>query len=108
VLAVLRDEKLIERSARVGEVFLRGLIAIASRHAVVREARGRGLMLAMELRPDAQPSVLDAHRALLERGFLVGCKPQANLLRFYPPLTIGEDEIRGLLAELDRVLGDVA
>jgi acetylornithine aminotransferase len=108
VLAVLHDERLIERSARVGEVFLRGLIAIASRHAVVREARGRGLMLAMELRPDAQPTAVDVHRALLERGLLVGCRPQANLLRFYPPLTIGEDEIRGLLAELDRVLGDAA
>jgi acetylornithine aminotransferase len=108
VLAVLRDEALIERSARIGAWFLRELKAIASRHAVVREARGRGLMLAMELRPDARPTAVDVHRTLLERGLLVGCKSQANLLRFYPPLTIGEDEIRGLLAELDRVLGDVA
>jgi acetylornithine aminotransferase len=108
VLAVLHDERLIERGARVGAWFLHELRAIASRHAVVREARGRGLMLAMELRPDARPTVVDVHRALLDRGFLVGCKPQASLLRFYPPLTIGEDEIRGLLAELDRVLGDVA
>jgi len=108
VLAVLQDEALIERSARVGAWFLRELKAIASRHAAVCEARGRGLMLAMELQTDARPTAVDVHRALLERGLLVGCKPQANLLRFYPPLTIGEDEIRGLLAELDRVLGDVA
>jgi acetylornithine aminotransferase len=108
VLAVLHDERLIERGARVGAWFLHELRAIASRHAVVREARGRGLMLAMELRPDARPTAVNVHHALLERGLLVGCKSQANLLRFYPPLTIGEDEIRGLLAELDRVLGDVA
>jgi acetylornithine aminotransferase len=108
VLAVLQDEALIERSARIGAWFLHELKAIASRHAAVREARGRGLMLAMELQTDARPTVVDVHRALLDRGFLVGCKPQANLLRFYPPLTIGEDEIRGLLAALDRVLGGAA
>ncbi len=108
VLAVLRDEKLVERSARVGKVFLRELITIASRHAAVREVRGRGLMLAMELHPDSRPALHDVHRALLERGFLVGCKPAANLLRFYPPLVIGEDEIRGLVAALDLVLGGAA
>jgi 4-aminobutyrate aminotransferase-like enzyme len=62
----------------------------------------------MELHPDSRPALRDVHRALLERGFLVGCKPQANLLRFYPPLVIGEDEIRGLVAALDLVLGGAA
>jgi acetylornithine aminotransferase len=108
VLAILRDERLVERSAKVGEWFLGELEALAARHDAVRQVRGRGLMLVMEFEPGSRQSVVDVHRALLERGILVGCKPQANLLRFYPPLTIGEDEIRGLLAELDRILGDVA
>jgi len=108
VLAILRDERLVERSAKVGEWFLGELEALAARHDAVRQVRGRGLMLVMEFEPGSRQSVVDVHRALLERGILVGCKPQANLLRFYPPLTIGEDQIRGLLAELDRILGDVA
>jgi acetylornithine aminotransferase len=108
VLAILRDERLVERSAKVGEWFLGELEALATRHDAVRQVRGRGLMLVMEFEPDSRPSVVDVHRALLGRGFLVGCKPQANLLRFYPPLIIGEDEILGLLAAVDLLLGGTA
>ncbi|MCX6099614.1 MAG: aminotransferase class III-fold pyridoxal phosphate-dependent enzyme [Candidatus Bipolaricaulota bacterium] len=108
VLAILRDERLVERSAKVGEWFLGELEALAARHDAVRQVRGRGLMLVMEFDPDSRPSAVDVHRALLGRGFLVGCKPQANLLRFYPPLVIEEEEIRGLLAALDLLLGGTA
>lgn len=104
VLAILRDERLIERSARVGASFLLELEALASRHSAVRQVRGRGLMLAMELHPDCRPALRDIHRALLDRGLLVGCKPQANLLRFYPPLVIGESEIEQLVSGLDEIL----
>ena len=107
VLAILRDERLVERSAKVGEWFLGELEALAARHDAVRQVRGRGLMLALEVYPDSRPALRDIHRELLDRGFLVGCKPQASLLRFYPPLAIGEDEIRDLLAALDLVLGGV-
>jgi acetylornithine aminotransferase len=108
VLAILRDERLVERSAKVGEWFLGELEALATRHDAVSQVRGRGLMLVMEFEPDSRPSVVDVHRALLGRGFLVGCKPQANLLRFYPPLVIEEAETRGLLAALDLLLGGTA
>lgn len=108
VLAILRDERLVERSARVGAWFLHELEALAARHDAVRQVRGRGLMLVMEFEPDSRPSVVDVDRALLGRGFLVGCKPQANLLRFYPPLVIEEEEIRSLLAALDLLFGGTA
>ena len=107
VVSVLRDEGLVERSAEVGRRFLRELEALAAGHGTVREVRGRGLMLAMELTPDARPCLLEVHRALLDRGLLVGCKPQANVLRFYPPLCIGEDEIARLVSALDDTLGSV-
>jgi acetylornithine/N-succinyldiaminopimelate aminotransferase len=106
VLAILRDERLVERSADVGKWFLQELESLAARHDLVRQVRGRGLMLALELYPDSRPALRDIYHHLLDRGFLVGCKPAASLLRFYPPFVIGEDEIRGLLAALDLVLGD--
>ena len=105
VLATLRDERLVERSAVVGKWFLQELESVAARHDAVREVRGRGLMLAMEFHHNAQPSVEDVHRALLDRGLLVGCKPQASLLRFCPPLVIEESDIVRLLSALDDVLG---
>jgi acetylornithine/N-succinyldiaminopimelate aminotransferase len=104
VIAILRDEGLIERSARVGARFLERLRAVAQRHGVVREARGRGLMLALELAPNILPTLADLHRRLLDAGFLVGFKPQHNLLRFYPPLAIDEADIDRLTEELERRL----
>ncbi len=105
VLSILRDEGLVERSAELGARFLRALTELAAQHAAVREARGRGLMLALEFQPDARPALADVHRALLARGLLVGYKPQANLLRFYPPLVVDEADVDRLLASLDGVLG---
>ena len=106
VLAVLQEEGLIERGNRVGSRFLDDLRRLADRHAVVREARGRGLLLAVELEAEGDGnSAISVYRSLVDRGFLVGCKPEARLLRFYPPLTIGEQEIAQLLEHLDDILG---
>jgi acetylornithine/N-succinyldiaminopimelate aminotransferase len=102
VISVIREEGLVERSHRVGASFVRDLKELARRHDAVKEVRGRGLMIAVELR--GLPA-LSVYAELLERGFAVGCKPAANLLRFYPPLTIDEQDIAQLLKHLDLVLG---
>ncbi len=104
VIAILLDEGLVERGAEVGRRFLQELEALGGRHPAVREVRGRGLMLAMEFHHNAQPSVEDVHRALLDRGLLVGYKSQANLLRFYPPLVIGESDILRLVSTLEDIM----
>jgi 4-aminobutyrate aminotransferase-like enzyme len=62
-------------------------------------------MIAMEFGEDDEHfSLTSVFRELVERGFLVGFKPEANLLRFYPPLTIGEKDITQLLENLDHTL----
>jgi 4-aminobutyrate aminotransferase-like enzyme len=104
VITVLREEQLIARSARLGASFLAGLRELAERHSdMVKEVRGRGLMIAMEL---AGREVTPVYQQLLERGFAVGCKPAANLLRFYPPLIIEEAHIAALLENLDDIFSD--
>ena len=75
------------------------------RHSAVKEVRGKGLMIAMQWEEDCEGiSSTSAYRELLERGFLVEYAPAGNLLRFYPPLTIGEEKIARLLENLDQVL----
>jgi len=84
---------------------MRELRHLGERHRVVKEVRGRGLMIAMEFKAHNEHfSLASVFRQLLEAGFLVGYKPAANLLRFYPPLTIGEVDIAQLLESLDRIL----
>ena len=106
VLEVLRDEGWVERSRTLGDRFLKRLQELENHHpASIAEVRGRGLMIVMELSAelgrDPATTVFDR---LLERGLLVGCKPAARLLRFYPPLMIAEDQIDKLLTALDEIL----
>ncbi|MCP4536297.1 MAG: aspartate aminotransferase family protein [Chloroflexi bacterium] len=105
VITVMREEGLVERSSRVGARFLQELELVGKRHNVVKQVRGRGLMIAMEFEANNEHFSLDSvYHELLKRGFIVGYKPTANLLRFYPPLTIEEKDIAQLLENLDNVL----
>ena len=106
VLEVLRDEGWVERSSILGERFLKRLRELADRHpAAIAEIRGRGLMIVMELSAErGRDPATTAFERLLKRGILVGCKPAARLLRFYPPLMIAENEIDRLLSALDEIL----
>jgi len=109
VLRTIRDERLVARSAEVGALFREGLDRLQRAHDVVRDVRGRGLMLAIEFESDRDDFALrDLFGRLLAAGFLVGYKPAGNLLRFLPPLTIAEADIERLLDALDAALSRAA
>ncbi len=99
-LKVMTEEGMIENSAFMGEYFREGLLAINSR--LVKEVRGRGLMLALELRPDAG----GARRfcvALKHRGIL--CKDtHTHSIRISPPLVITKADIDHALVQFAAVL----
>ena len=97
VIAIFREEGWVERGSAVGEFFLAGLKQIEQEYAVVKEARGRGMLLGLEFHPHETFSAATAYRILLEKGFLVGYYPAGNLLRFDPSLTIEEEDITHLL-----------
>jgi acetylornithine aminotransferase len=105
VISVMREENLIARSAAMGALFLLALNQLARHHRHIKEVRGRGLMIALEFESgDGDFSLSRVFEALGERGFLVGYKPAANLLRFYPPLTIAETDIARLVEALADIL----
>ena len=99
-LAVIEDEKLVERAAHRGETLLRALESIDSPHIV--EIRGRGLLVGIELAGSSGPA-RDFALRLLQHGVL--CKDtHAQVLRLAPPLLIEEAEIEWLVERLRRVL----
>jgi acetylornithine aminotransferase len=104
VIYVLREEKWVERGNAVGAYFLEGLRHLRKKYDVVKDARGRGMLLALEFHPHESITASRAYHALLERGFLVGYYPAANILRFDPSLTIEEDDIKRLLECIDSIL----
>lgn len=85
-LAVLREEKLAERSSELGARFLRDLQAF--RHPEIKEIRGRGLLVGIELHTAARPYC----ERLMELGML--CKEtHSTVIRLAPPLVISESEL---------------
>jgi acetylornithine/succinyldiaminopimelate/putrescine aminotransferase len=103
VIAVLREENWVERGNALGAYFLEGLRKL-ERHPIVKEARGRGMLLAFEFHPHESFSATSAYKSLLKQGFLVGYYPARNILRFDPALTIEKKDIAHLLDCLDRIL----
>jgi acetylornithine/LysW-gamma-L-lysine aminotransferase len=90
VLRTVADEDLPARAAGLGKKFMAGLRAIQS--PVVREVRGRGLMVGLELRQRVAPIL----KELMGRGVLA-LPAGPTVLRFLPPLVIEEAELEIVL-----------
>jgi len=98
---VLVEEKLPERAASLGAYFKAKLEDLQARHRIVKEVRGLGLMLGMELRFD----VLNVLLKTMERGVLV-LDAGKTVVRFLPPLVIEKSQIDTAVSVLDAVLGE--
>ncbi len=97
---VVRDEKLDERSAELGQYFKDRLTAMGS--PLVKEIRGKGLFIGVELSPKAGSARPYCER-LKEEGLL--CKETHEMvIRFAPPLIITKDELDWALERIEKVL----
>jgi len=102
VLDELVGGGLLAHIGRIGQHFERRLKAVAAKHSMVKDVRGRGLMWGLELTRDAAPVV----PAGLERGVVVN-RTAETVVRLLPPLVITEAEVDEGLARLDAALGAV-
>ena len=97
---VIRDEKLAERSAELGEYFIEQLTEISSPH--VKEVRGKGLLIGVELKPEAG----GARRfcEVLKGKGILAKETHDNVIRFAPPLVIDKETIDWALPSIREVL----
>jgi acetylornithine/N-succinyldiaminopimelate aminotransferase len=103
VLTTLLEERLPERAERMGRVLRERLLGIQSRKpGAVKEVRGRGLLLGMDL----APPVADAVSACRERGLLV-LTAGDNTLRLAPPLIVDEASVERAAEIVEQALGDI-
>ena len=99
-LKILIDERMIENAAEMGALFLDGLKQIAN--PLIKDVRGKGLMLAVEFYPEAGGARQFCLR-LKENGLL--CKEtHQNTIRFAPPLIITQTEIEWALDRISSVI----
>jgi len=97
----LSEEKLVDCAAVMGKYFKAGLEGLQAKHKIVKEVRGLGLMLGMELRFDVHNVILKS----AEKGVLV-LDAGRNVIRLLPPLVIDKKQIDRAVSVLDEVLGE--
>ncbi|HYA78331.1 MAG TPA: aspartate aminotransferase family protein [Verrucomicrobiae bacterium] len=95
----LVEEKLADRAAEIGKYFKAQLEGVQTKHKIIKEVRGLGLMLGMELRFDVHNIILKSQA----KGVLV-LDAGRNVVRLLPPLVIEKEQIDRAVSILDKVL----
>ncbi|MDP3792958.1 MAG: ornithine--oxo-acid transaminase [bacterium] len=97
-LAVLKEEKLSQRSREMGDYLMDGLRSIKSRY--IKEIRGRGLFIGMEF------SGINNHRVCEEllKENLLCVTARDNVVRFTPPLVISRVDIEWAVKRIEKIL----
>lgn len=97
-LRIVEDENLLANIRERGAELREGLSALASKFDFIREIRGEGLMIGIELSIDGAPFVQQA----LVRGLLINCTHDFTL-RFLPPFIVTRAQVRQFLRMLERL-----
>jgi [amino-group carrier protein]-gamma-(L-lysyl/L-ornithyl)-L-glutamate aminotransferase len=93
------EENLVENAAKVGNIFKNGLFQLKENHRIVRDVRGLGLMLALELRFDIKDILFDG----IKEGLLMLYSGR-NIIRLLPPLVLDEGKVAKTLSIMDKLL----
>jgi len=100
-LRVLLADGFLEHVRETGDHFIKSLEAIAAKHGSIKEVRGKGLMIGVEMHEAVAPVI----GKMLDAGIV--CGPAGpNVLRFVPPLIVTRDDVDRVVSTLDAVLGE--
>jgi acetylornithine/succinyldiaminopimelate/putrescine aminotransferase/nucleoside-diphosphate-sugar epimerase len=122
-LRIIERDRLVEHATRVGAVLSAGLAELAQRYEMVKEVRGSGLMIGIELGAPSsrvarlnwrlihlaseglfpQLIVIPLHR---DHGVITMAAGKNDVIKLLPPLTLSESEAQTFLGALDSVLSD--
>ncbi len=98
-LQIMLEENILENTRKVGEYFLAQLKKLKDKHKVIKEVRGKGLMLAASLEVEAA----DIVQKCMQKGMLIN-SAGAKTLRFVPPLIINNKDVDQAISILDEVM----
>lgn len=102
-LTAIIEEGMLENCQKMGDYFLLRLKEIESRFpSLIKEVRGKGLILGVELRMEGGFLV----KEMMQRGILINCT-MGNVLRFLPPLIVTKEEIDQVINTLAELLRDL-
>ena len=112
-IEMIRQPAFLAHARRLGDIMREELGRMQARGKLVGDVRGLGPMMLIELVTDAQQTPAAAHAlAVIKRSvtngvLLIRAGLYSNCVRFMPPLTITEDQLRAGLAVVDEAIGHV-
>lgn len=98
VFRSILEDGVLDHCAQMGVYFKEKLEGLVDKYDFVKEVRGLGLIVGLELEVEGGPVV----NSCLEKGFLINCT-QDKILRFLPPLIVEQDEIDQMVDCLDDI-----
>ena len=101
-LTAILEEGMLENCQKMGDYFLSKLEEIRGEFPFVKEVRGKGLILGMELKIDGSSIVNE----MLKKKILINCT-MGNVLRFLPPLIVTKEEIDRVIKTLEEVFNTI-
>jgi 4-aminobutyrate aminotransferase len=108
-LDVIEEEKLVDNARDMGDALTAGLTGLTESRPCIRDVRGLGLMVGVELftadgQPDAALTAATQQYAVDEGLLLLTCGTTNNVVRFIPPLVVDRDQIDAGLTAFSRAL----
>lgn len=100
VLKILLQDGVLEHCTKMGRLLFQGLQSLQDRFDFIRQVRGKGLILGVEIERESGKIVAEC----LEAGLLILSAGHNNVLRFLPPLTVKKKDIANGLSILEQVL----
>jgi acetylornithine/succinyldiaminopimelate/putrescine aminotransferase len=97
-LTAMLEEGMLENCQKIGDYFFSQLEEIKKKFPFVKEVRGKGLILGMELKIDGSSIV----KEMLRKKILINCT-MGNVLRFLPPLIVTKEEVDRVVKALEEV-----
>ncbi len=98
-IEALTKDGLIENADKMGKKFFEGLKQLKEKHKIIREIRGKGLMIGIELKFEVKDILMDG----INKGILLLYSGR-NIIRLLPPLVITEEDISRVLETFDVLL----
>ena len=98
-LQALTQDGLIDNADKMGKLFREGLERLKEKHTIIREIRGKGLMVGIELKFEVKNILMEG----IEKNLLLLYSGR-NILRLLPPLVISEEDVTKSLEILDELL----
>ncbi len=102
-LTTMLEEGILENCQEMGGYFLSRLEEIKKKFPFVKEVRGKGLIIGIELKMDGSSIV----KEMLKKKILINCT-MGNVLRFLPPLIVTKEEVDRVVKALEEVFTGIA